>query len=137
MKVHPTVVTAAVLFQKGRLLICQRPPGDHLAGLWELPGGKVEANETNENCLARELLEELGIEAVIGPHVATSEYTYERGTILLAAYQVLAFRNAMVAVFHSDTRFVGLVEIDGFKFAPADVPLIGLIQKEWLRYANL
>jgi mutator protein MutT len=136
VQIPPKVVTAAVLFQQGRLLICRRPPGDHLAGQWELPGGKVEPAETNEDCLARELKEELSIDAVIGPHVATSEYTYERGTILLVAYRVLAFSGAMVATFHSDTRLVGLDEIDRFSFAPADVPLIATIKREWSRYAN-
>jgi mutator protein MutT len=76
-------VTAAILVDNGRLLICQRPPGDHLAGLWELPGGKVELDEPPQVCLARELREELGIEADVGELFASSEYSYDRGAIVL------------------------------------------------------
>jgi 8-oxo-dGTP diphosphatase len=130
------IVTAAVLFEHDRLLICQRPSTDHLAELWELPGGKVERGETHEGCLARELREELGIETIIGPHVATSEYVYDRGAIQLVAYQVLHYSNKIVAQFHSATRFVARDEIDEFVFAPADVPLIATIKKDWARYAK-
>lgn len=130
------VVTAAVLFQEGRLLICQRPPADPLAGYWELPGGKVEPDETNEECLARELQEELGIEATIGAHLATSDYVYERGAIRLMAYRVTAFRRAITPHFHSAVYFVDASELDRFRFAPADVPLIAIIRKDWPRHAD-
>lgn len=130
------VVTAAVLFERGRLLICQRPPGDHLAGLWELPGGKVEPNETNEDCLARELREELGIEAIIGAHLATSEYSYDRGMILLMAYRVISYSAKIIPKFHSDVRFASAIEIDAFAFAPADLPLIATLKQDWSKYAN-
>ena len=130
------VVTAGVLFERRRLLICQRPPRDHLAGLWELPGGKVEPNETNEQCLARELQEELGIDAIIGTFLATSEYTYDGGAIRLVAYRVISYAAKITPRFHSDTRFVSAAEIDRFTFAPADLPLIAKIKHEWSNYAN-
>jgi 8-oxo-dGTP diphosphatase len=124
-------VTAAVLFDRGRLLICQRPPGDHLAGLWELPGGKLEADETPEACLQRELREELGIEAVIGEEFATSEYVYDRGAISLLAFRVRWRGGTLAPTFHSDVRFASPMELSFYRFAPADIPLIEKLQREW------
>lgn len=60
-------VAAALLFHEGQLLITRRPAGSHLAGLWEFPGGKREPGETFEQCLQRELEEELGIQISVGP----------------------------------------------------------------------
>ena len=60
-------VAAALIFDSDRLLIAQRPPGVHLEGLWEFPGGKREPGETYEACLLREIREELGCEVLVGP----------------------------------------------------------------------
>jgi mutator protein MutT len=59
-------VSAGLVFRNGKLLITQRYPNAHLGGLWEFPGGKRECDESFEACLARELREELGIEAAVG-----------------------------------------------------------------------
>jgi len=69
-------VVAALIERKGRILICQRKPGSRHALKWEFPGGKVEPGEDSPSALARELREELGIDAKIGPliHVATVQY---------------------------------------------------------------
>jgi 8-oxo-dGTP diphosphatase len=60
------VVAAAIIVEHGRVLLTQRKPGTHLGGLWEFPGGKVEDGEDPKDALARELREELGIEALVG-----------------------------------------------------------------------
>src|SRR5208282_2797321 len=60
-------VSAALIFRGGKILITQRHAGAHLGGLWEFPGGKREPDETFEQCLTRELHEELGVETVVGP----------------------------------------------------------------------
>ena len=87
----PTVklqtVTGAILFRGGKLLIARRPTADNLANKWEFPGGKVEAGETPEACLARELDEELGIEVRVGAFLGESVYHYEHGAIRLLAYR--------------------------------------------------
>ncbi|MDP9104250.1 MAG: NUDIX domain-containing protein, partial [Pseudomonadota bacterium] len=79
MKPLLLVAAAALVDVDGRVLICQRPEGKQLAGLWEFPGGKLEAGETPEQCLIRELNEELGIEvkeACLAPFVFAS-HSYE------------------------------------------------------------
>src|SRR6187402_801609 len=69
-------VAAGLVFREGRLLITQRPPGGHLAGLWEFPGGKREADESFEDCLRRELREELGVEVDVGELVESITHEY-------------------------------------------------------------
>ena len=84
-------VGAGLVFRKGKLLITQRRPQDHLGGLWEFPGGKREAAESFEDCLVRELREELGIEAEIGEEAARARHTYDFGEIELIALFVKSY----------------------------------------------
>jgi 8-oxo-dGTP pyrophosphatase MutT (NUDIX family) len=70
-------VTAAVIYNNGKVLLTRRAPGEKHAGWWEFPGGKIEEGETPEQCLARELTEELGIETVIGRLAAESVFEPE------------------------------------------------------------
>ena len=124
-------VTAAVIMVDGRLLIAQRPVHDNLSGLWELPGGKVEDGETPEQCLGRELKEELGISAEVAECVGRSVYEYGHGAIELLAYRTKWLNGALVPTFHARVLFVGPEELQDYSFAPADVPLIAQIVSEW------
>jgi len=86
------LVTAGILTDGERILICQRKAGGRFGLKWELPGGKVEAAETPENCLRRELAEELGIEAEIGPEVHRTDHRYPHGfTVRLLFFRVLRY----------------------------------------------
>jgi mutator protein MutT len=73
---HRLEVAAGLVFRDGRLLITKRPAGSHLAGLWEFPGGKREPAESFEDCLRRELREELGVEVAVGAQVEAIEHEY-------------------------------------------------------------
>ena len=85
-------VVAAVIERDGRILICQRKRGARHALKWEFPGGKVEPGEGSASALARELREELQIEAVIGPRIHVQSVRYGNGpTIHLEFYQVTDF----------------------------------------------
>src|SRR5437870_5817762 len=85
---RPSVdVAAALIFHAGKLLITQRPADAHLGGLWEFPGGKREPGETFEQCLARELREELGIEADIGELIEGLTHQYPGKTVHLRFYR--------------------------------------------------
>jgi 8-oxo-dGTP diphosphatase len=79
----PIVVLAAVIARDGRYLLSRRLTGTHLAGLWEFPGGKCEPDETHEACLARELREELDVDARIGPEIIVIDHTYPERTVRL------------------------------------------------------
>jgi 8-oxo-dGTP diphosphatase len=70
------VVAAALYDEQGRVLIAERPPGKHMAGRWEFPGGKIEPGETEQQALARELREELGVEMVMAHPELTLSHDY-------------------------------------------------------------
>lgn len=116
-------VTAAVIVEGGRLLLTRRPPGDHLAGLWELPGGKVELGETPEECLARELLEELAMSAEIGELLAKATYVYDHGAFELLAYRVSRTSDYELLA-HDDEVWVLPEGVGAVNLAPADVLLV-------------
>lgn len=87
-----TIVVAGVLIREGKLLIGQRMSGDRHEFKWEFPGGKVETGETPKQALKRELLEELGVVAVIGPEVARYEHAAPgRAPLLLLFHRVDSF----------------------------------------------
>ena len=81
-----TDVAAAMFEKDGLLLLMRRAPGEKFEGRWEFPGGKIEPGESPEECLRRELFEELGIEASIGPFFAENIYDYPGGRIRLLVY---------------------------------------------------
>ncbi len=85
---YPLLVTAAVVQRENHILVAQRPAGRDLAGLWEFPGGKVDPGESPEEALARELQEELGFDATIGPicQVVYHRYSAAKVILLLAYY---------------------------------------------------
>lgn len=82
------IVTAAIIQLDGKVLIARRSPHSKLAGNWEFPGGKVEEGESLQECLKRELHEELGILTEIGAHLHSSEYKYEHGSFRIEAFKV-------------------------------------------------
>src|SRR5881409_3321220 len=84
---YPIEVAAGVVFRQGQVLITQRRPGGHLGGLWEFPGGKRESGETFEECLQRELREELGIEVDVGQSLGSVTHAYPEKTIHVRFYR--------------------------------------------------
>lgn len=124
------VVAAALVDRDGRLLVQQRPEGRPMAGLWEFPGGKVEAGETPEEALIRELAEELAIDvdhACLAPACFASDTLGDRHLLLLL-YVCRKWRGTPVARHASALRWVRPVELHGLDMPPADAPLIGLLE---------
>ncbi|MCF7846687.1 MAG: 8-oxo-dGTP diphosphatase MutT [Candidatus Gracilibacteria bacterium] len=121
----PIDVTAAIVFHQGKLLITRRNPDGPIGGLWEFPGGKVEKGETPEACLVRELREELGIRAEVGEFFTESIFAYPEKTVRLLAFLVKDFTGKIsLTDEHDDFRWIGLDELNGFDFAPADQPIV-------------
>jgi len=124
------VAAAALVDADGRVLICQRPEGKQLAGLWEFPGGKVEAGESPEACLIRELQEELGItvtEACLAPFVFAS-HAYESFHLLMPLYLVRRWTGTVTAHEHAAVAWVKPARLTDYPMPPADEPLVA-----WLR----
>jgi len=122
-------VTAAVICKNGRLLIAQRPTGGMLGGLWEFPGGKVERGETLEECLRREILEELGIEIEVSQPVTQVKHTYTHFRITLHAFVCRLKKGRPRAIKVADWRWVRLDELDDFAFAVTDRKIIQVLQE--------
>ena len=124
------VAAAALVDIDGRVLICQRPDGKQLAGLWEFPGGKVEAGETPEACLIRELEEELGIKvshACLAPFVFAS-HAYESFHLLMPLYLVRRWEGQVTNREHKAMAWVKPNEMDRYEMPPADIPLLSHFQ---------
>lgn len=127
------VVAAAVIIEDGRVLLTQRKTGTHLAGAWEFPGGKVEAGEDPRAALARELREELGIDATAGEIVDVTFHRYDEAqkAVLLLFFEASrtagspAPRALDVAAF----KWAGRADLDPAQFPPADVAVLGKVRQ--------
>ena len=99
-------VVTGLIRRGDKLLVGQRPVGHSLAGQWEFPGGKIEKNETPEQALARELDEELGIEADVGQLKLASTHTYGDTGIVILFYEVLFWKREPRTIHHMELRWV-------------------------------
>lgn len=123
------VVAAALVDAEGCVLLQRRPEGKPMAGLWEFPGGKVEAGETPQAALARELREELGIgvrEDALVPVTFASEALGERDLLLLL-YVCRAWEGDPVLKHASAMRWVLPADMRDLPMPPADLPMIGIL----------
>ena len=120
-------VTAAVIRRNGKVLIAQRAAGEHLEGLWEFPGGKIEKDETPEQCLKRELFEEFEIDVRIGQFITESRFSYKKKNIRLLAYEVEYLGGDFSLKVHSAISWVPLDKLTSYSFAPADIPILEII----------
>jgi|DewCreStandDraft_1066081.scaffolds.fasta_scaffold00735_22 mutator protein MutT len=117
-------VSAALLFQGGRLLITRRPMGSHLGGLWEFPGGKREPGETFEACLQRELREELGIRVAVGPCWATVEHAYPERTVEIRFFLCRLLSGQPRPLGCSAIKWVGRQTLRRHRFPAADTAIL-------------
>ena len=124
-------VVAGVLFDPaGRVLLAQRPPGKHLAGMWEFPGGKLEAGESPAVGLVRELREELDVG--IDPHSVTPviqvHWNYGERDLLLDAWRVVAWQGTPRPVEGQALQWRLPADIDPAALAPADREILAAIR---------
>lgn len=124
------VVAAALADGEGRVLLQQRPPGGHLAGLWEFPGGKVEEGELPEAALARELEEELGIAVDPGALIPACFASAPVGTrhMVLLLYLCREWLGEPRPLHATRLVWVRPPEMRALAMPPADAPLIGLLE---------
>ena len=126
-RTHPLVLVAAValLNRDGKVLIARGPPGRPLAGLWEFPGGKVEAGEEPETALIREILEELGVEIARADLVPLTfaSHAYQEFHLLMPLYLCRRWLGSVVAQEDQELRWVKPNELSFYDMPPADEPL--------------
>jgi 8-oxo-dGTP diphosphatase len=123
------VVACALVDADRRVLIAQRPEGKSLAGLWEFPGGKVEAGESPEAALLRELEEELGVStksACLAP-LTFASHPYEGFHLLMPLYVCRKWQGTPIAREHSALKWVRPQKLRDYPMPPADEPLIATL----------
>lgn len=126
---HITVGAAVTINRKGEVLIARRLQGDMLGGLWEFPGGKLETNETIEQCVARELKEELGIHVTVGDRLMTVHHTYSHFKMTMHVYYA-RIRSARPRAIHcADFRWVHTADLTSFAYSNADRQVVDKLQR--------
>jgi 8-oxo-dGTP diphosphatase len=118
-------VVAAVIEQKGKLLVCQRTRHQTMPLKWEFPGGKIEAGEQPRDALRRELDEELGIRAKIGDEIARLRHTYPNGAAVeLRFFVVREYDGEIENRIFRDLRWLDPKELPSYDFLEADASLV-------------
>jgi mutator protein MutT len=129
-------VSAGVLVNAGRVLVCQRRADQPHACKWEFPGGKRDAGETMEECLRRELREELDIEADVGVELWRTEFTYPgRPPVALTFFRVDAYRGAIANRVFANVRWVPIDDLRHLDFLEADRAFITRLVQRGIRVA--
>lgn len=118
-------VVAALIMQKGKILVCQRTRHQTMPLKWEFPGGKIETGEQPRDALRRELEEELGIDAKIGEEVARIQHKYKNGgAVELRFYAVHEFQGELENRIFRDIQWADRKRLTSFDFLEADLELV-------------
>ena len=127
------VSAVALIDPDGRVLLAQRPQGKSMAGLWEFPGGKVEASETPEAALIRELQEELGIDtwaSCLAP-LTFASHSYEDFHLLMPLYACRRWQGTPQSREGQALKWVRANDLKDYPMPAADIPLIPIL-RDWL-----
>ena len=127
--IHNSIeVAAGLVFRSGELLITQRRPQDHLGGLWEFPGGKREPGETFEQCLRRELREELAIDVDVDELVETITHSYPEKTVHLRFFRCALVNHEPQAIGCQAVAWIRREQLGDYEFPAADARLLQMLR---------
>ncbi len=126
---HKIIGVAVIWNEQGQILIDKRPAKGLLGGLWEFPGGKLEADETLEDCIRREIQEELAIEIEVGSHLITIEHAYTHFKVTLNVYHCRHLSGEPQPLECDEIRWVTLDEIEQFPFPKANEKIIAALKQ--------
>ena len=124
-----TVVVGLLIDEAGRVLVTRRAPDAHQGGLWEFPGGKVEAGESVDTALARELAEELGVSVEASARFMTLEHDYADKQVLLDVYRVTRWQGEPRGLEGQPLAWQSPAELSSWPFPAANAPILaGLLE---------
>ncbi|KKU91069.1 MAG: Mutator MutT protein [Candidatus Jorgensenbacteria bacterium GW2011_GWA1_48_11] len=120
-----TNVTAAIIHRDGKIIIAQRDLAGYFGGFWEFPGGKSEVGESLQDCLIREIEEELGVKVNIEKEFLKTEHDYSIiGMVHLHSFLCGILSGEPKTLVHSAIKWVAIDDLEKFNFPPADMPII-------------
>jgi mutator protein MutT len=125
---HKQIGVAVIWNQSGQILIDLRKIGGTMGGLWEFPGGKIEAGETVEECIRREIHEELAIEITVGEQLISIEHTYPSFQLTLIVHHCQHIIGMPQPIESDEIRWVEVGDLDKYQFPAANVEIIKAIK---------
>jgi 8-oxo-dGTP diphosphatase len=125
---HKRIGVAVIWNQSRQILIDKRKVGGAMEGLWEFPGGKIEAGETVADCIVREINEELGIEITVGEHLISIEHTYPTFQITLIVHNCQYISGTPQPIESDEIRWVEVSDLHQYEFPAANVAIINALQ---------
>lgn len=132
-----TEAVAALIWEKDKFMICQRPAHKAWGLLWEFVGGKVEPGETKQQALIRECQEELAVTLEVGEVFMDVTHEYPDLTVHLILFNAAIREGVPQKLEHNDIRWITVGEIDQYEFCPADETILKKLQKEYCSDSTL
>lgn len=126
-------IAVAIIEKDGKYFIAQRSKKDFNENRWEFPGGKQEEGETIQECLKRELHEELGIDATIGEYVCNNFFEYYGRKFEVLAFKITSFSGTIHRKEHKAMKWVSVNELDQYAFPSTNLVFIEAIKKQKLK----
>ena len=123
-------VVAAAIERDGKIFCAQRPEDKSLGGFWEFPGGKLEAGESPEQALIREIQEELNSEIEIISFVNEASYDYDFGTVVMKTYHAKLVSGNLELLEHQNSTWLAPQDLKSLNWAPVDRPAVELLTKK-------
>lgn len=133
---HKKIGVGVISNDRGEILIDRRLEVGEMGGLWEFPGGKIEDGETVENCVKREIKEELGIDVLVGERLITLEHQYNKFKVTLFVYYCQYIKGIPQTIECLEVRWVNISELDRYTFPKANYEIIALLQSSTGKYSQ-
>lgn len=129
-KVHKQIGVAVISNQQGKILIDRRKAEGEMGGLWEFPGGKIEPGETVEECIKREIKEELDIEVLVGDRLTTITHIYKTFKVTLYVHYCQHLSGKPQPIECEEIQWVTPLQMDRYQFPSANTKIINLLQQK-------
>ncbi|MBN3584224.1 (deoxy)nucleoside triphosphate pyrophosphohydrolase [Algoriphagus aestuarii] len=136
MKAIP--VTCAIIIRQEKILVAKRSESMSLPGFWEFPGGKIEEGESPEECLIREIKEELGIVIAIHGQLTSSKFDYSQNTEIELIPFICTWEAGEINLQeHESILWLQISDLQGLDWAPADIPIWKELSEKWQAFRSM